>query len=77
MAKIRATADPAARLALADEGHAQFPHGVFWQEREIIAIGALSSLGRASEAESRARAFVGKHPESPYAESLKPFTVAP
>lgn len=71
-AEIRAASgDPARALALANEGHAKFPRGVFWQEREIIAIQALQRLGRADEAKRRSDAFVGAHPESVYAESLK------
>jgi hypothetical protein len=63
--------DPGRALALAEEGHARFPRGVFWQEREALAIGALVKLGRAAEAKPRARAFVERHPESPFAGGLR------
>ncbi|MFO0618622.1 MAG: hypothetical protein U0414_38880 [Polyangiaceae bacterium] len=71
-AEIRsASGDPARALQLANEGHAKFPRGVFWQEREIIAIQSLQRLGRADEAKRRSDAFVAAHPESMYAESLR------
>jgi hypothetical protein len=63
--------EPGRALALAEEGHARFPRGVFWQEREEAAISALSKLGRSDEAKARARVFVARHPESPYAEGLR------
>lgn len=71
-AEIRAAlGDPARALALANEGHAKFPRGVFWQEREVVAIQALQRLGRADEAKRRSDAFVAAHPESVYAETLR------
>lgn len=71
LAQVRAAASPAAALALAEEGHARFPGGVFWQEREAIAIDALGRVGRGSAARSRAEAFLARHPESPYAGTLR------
>jgi hypothetical protein len=73
LARVREAmgADPARALALAEQGHAQFPRGVFRQERDALAIGALVELGRAGEAKARARAFVEKHPESPFAEGMR------
>jgi hypothetical protein len=70
-ARSAVASDPARALALAEEGHARFPRGVFWQEREGIAIGALARLGRAAEAKQRARAFLERHPESPFAEGMR------
>jgi hypothetical protein len=63
--------EPGRALALADEGHARFPRGVFWQEREEAAINALMKLGRSREAKARARVFVTRHPESPLAEEFR------
>ena len=55
---------PAQALALA-EAHAQrYPGGKLGQEREVIAIGALLSLGRKAEARARAAAFVRRFPDS-------------
>lgn len=73
LAELRALAgsDPARALALADEGHARFPKGTFGQEREAIAISALARLGRTEQAQQRARAFLARHPESPFSESIQ------
>lgn len=70
-AALRRTSDPQAALALAEQGHAKFPRGVFWQEREAIAIASLARVGRTAEARSRARAFIAVHPESLHASSMR------
>lgn len=65
--------DPAAALVLADSHAARFPHGALAQEREVIAIEALSRLGRIDEAKHRARRFARDFPGSahgPRIESL-------
>lgn len=66
-----ASAAPARAVVLADEGHQRFPGGTFGQEREAIAISALARLGRTGEARARAEALLAKHPESPFAESIR------
>jgi len=71
LAQLRRTSDPARALALAEEGHARFPRGLFWQERESIAIASLARVGRGGEAKARARAFVASHPESLHADALR------
>jgi hypothetical protein len=53
------------------QGHARFAHGVFWQERELLAITSLVSLGRQDDARQRASAVLKRHPESPFAETLR------
>jgi hypothetical protein len=58
--------EPARALGLADEHARRFPSGMLGQEREAIAIEALTRLGRASEARSRAKNFLGRFPRSPY-----------
>ncbi|EYF04892.1 hypothetical protein [Chondromyces apiculatus] len=63
--------DPARAAAMAQEGHSRFPKGVFWQEREVLMITALMSSGRGAEARSRGEAFLERHPESPFAETLR------
>lgn len=68
---VRNAQSPAETLRLAEEGLSHYPHGVFGQEREILAIRALVKLGRRGEAATRARAFVERHPESPYSEELR------
>lgn len=62
--------DPGAALRLAEEGHARFPRGIFFQEREAIAILALRRLGRVDEARSRADRFAQRFPRSPFVEVL-------
>jgi hypothetical protein len=59
--------------ALADTARlsAQFPHGVLSQEREVVAIDALTGLGEGAAARSRAQAFLARYPDSPYAARLR------
>lgn len=71
LALIRRTYDPNKALALAEEGHARFSRGLFWQERESVAITSLARLGRTPEARVRARRFIARHPESLYVEELR------
>jgi hypothetical protein len=56
--------EPAAALALADKDMRLFPAGLLRQEAEVIAIDALTRLGRRTEAESRAATFRGRYPSS-------------
>jgi hypothetical protein len=58
--------EPASALAIADEAAARFPSGDLAQEREVIAIDALTRLGRIAEAQSRAAAFYERFPASAY-----------
>jgi hypothetical protein len=58
--------DPAAALSIADVDRARFPSGPLAQEREVIAIDALTRLGRGSEARSRAKDFFDAFPSSAY-----------
>lgn len=76
LARLRAreAGDPAEVLALAAEGNQRFPSGLFAQEREAIAIGALVRLGRLGEARTRARAFLASYPRSAFAERIKSLT---
>lgn len=63
--------DPARALALAEAGAAEFPAGAFAQEWDGVAILALFELGRRSEAERRANAFLGRYPKGPYAAQVR------
>jgi hypothetical protein len=76
LARLRAlqSGDPAEVLALAAEGNQRFPTGLFAQEREAIAIGALVRLGRRKEARARARAFLASYPRSTFAERIQKLT---
>ena len=75
--KQQAASNPAAVVALVDEGHRRFPRGSFYQERESIAILALSQLGRSADARARAQRFLEAHPQSPYAERLRGLVAQP
>jgi len=56
--------DPRRALALAREHQRRFPNGALVQEREVIAIEALSKLGRADDARGRAGRFKQRYPNS-------------
>jgi hypothetical protein len=70
LASVRA-APPLLALRLANEGHQRFQGGVFYQERETLAISALTKLGRSAEAKARGRAFLASFPKGPYAERVQ------
>ncbi|AKT37911.1 hypothetical protein [Chondromyces crocatus] len=63
--------DPARAAAMALEGHGRFRKGVFWQEREVVLIQALAASGQRAEAKTRGDAFLARHPESPFTETLR------
>jgi hypothetical protein len=73
LAEVRAASgsNPARALALANDGHQKFKGGVFYQEREALAISALARLGRSAEARSRAQTFVRAFPRGPYTERVR------
>jgi hypothetical protein len=58
--------DPAGGLALARQHAALYPAGALAQERDVIAVEALSRLGRRDEAHAAAQAFLAQHPDSPH-----------
>jgi hypothetical protein len=59
-------ADPARAYALTERYRAQYPRGAFAQERDFMAITALSRLGRTSDARSSAADFRARYPRSAY-----------
>lgn len=67
-ARALLAADPSAALAAADK-----PQGsqTLAEDREIIAIRALVSLGRMAEAKARAQDFLARRPASPFAPSAR------
>ncbi len=73
LANLRRVAgsNPSEALRLAQEGHERFARGMLYQEREAIAIGALSRLGRKGEARGRAERFLARFPRSPYADQIR------
>lgn len=62
--------DAEGALASATEHARAYPRGNFAQEREVIAIEALSTLGRRAEAERRAAAFHAAYPHSSHGERV-------
>jgi hypothetical protein len=58
--------DPASALRLANRHAQRFSHGLLAQEREVVAIDALTRLGRQPEARARAARFRASHPGSAY-----------
>jgi hypothetical protein len=63
--------DPAAALALAEQHARAYPHGMFAQEREVLAIESLLRAHARPAALLRAQAFVSGHPDSPYAVRIR------
>jgi hypothetical protein len=57
--------DPEYALAQCDDDAKLFPNGSSAQEREVIAIDALTRLGRMPEAKARAKKFATDFPNSP------------
>ena len=63
--------DPARALAIADEHALAFPRGELTQEREVVAVEALSKLGRKDDALRRANALLRRFPRTPYVAHLE------
>lgn len=51
-------------LRLCAEHERRFPHGAFTEEREVIAIDALTRLNRHDDANARGERFLRSHPDS-------------
>jgi len=73
-ARVAQDRDPAAALALTEEGSRLFPRGLFAQEREAIAIVALFRIGRVPEGRARGQAFLAAYPRSSFAERVGKLT---
>lgn len=73
LGRIRAALgrDPAAALAMVEEGNQLYKGGTLGPERELIAIDALSKLGRRSEAAARGRRLLSRVPDGPFAERIR------
>jgi hypothetical protein len=56
--------DPSRALALCDEHARRYPGGLLGQESEVIAIEALTRMGKRAEAKARAHAFASHFPTS-------------
>jgi len=64
-------ASPSQALALANEGHATFKGGVLYQEREALALQALSALGRRSELEARGERYLRTFPNGSFSARVR------
>jgi hypothetical protein len=62
---------PTTALALTEQHQADYPDGVFVQERDAIAVDALIALQRTTAAEKRARAFLAAFPRSAHAPRIR------
>jgi hypothetical protein len=62
---------PARALALTDEHEQRFPHGRMAEERDVIRISALMSLGQTSRARALAREFLRLNNGSAYARRVE------
>ena len=60
--RLALASDPARALQLANQGHARFRKGVLYQEREALALSALSALGRRQELEQRGTRYLKAFP---------------
>jgi hypothetical protein len=63
--------DPAAALALIEENRRPLAQSAFGQEAEVIAVTALTRLGRTAEAREQARRFVARFPDSVHAPRMR------
>jgi hypothetical protein len=64
------SSDPDRALLLTRRHRAEFPFGAYAQERDFIAVSALSRLGRSAEAKSLAENFRRRYPRSAYLPQL-------
>ena len=65
-ARLALRTSPSQALGLTEQHAMLYPRGAMAQERELIAISALASLGRRSAALARAADFERNFPNSPY-----------
>lgn len=69
--------DPAAALAVVARHQRLFPSGVLAQERELVAIDALTRLGRSEAARARAATFLRQYPGSVHAVRIRELVGGP
>jgi hypothetical protein len=70
-ARQQLVSDPASALELTDEAARRFPEGALVPEREVLAIEALTRLGRLPSARARFAAFRARYPQSPHLARLQ------
>ncbi|MET0592585.1 MAG: hypothetical protein ABW133_07795 [Polyangiaceae bacterium] len=63
--------DPRGALATLDKLRARSPKAVLTQERDVLTIQILSSLGDVTAAKRKAKEFLAAYPESPHAPQMQ------
>lgn len=63
--------NPGKALRLAQSGSRQFRDGMFEQERQAIAVLALSRMGKEAQFKARAKRFLKRYPNSPSSERIR------
>lgn len=63
--------NPNRALKLANEGHVRFKGGVLYQEREALALQALSQLGRKGELEQRGERYLRTFPNGSFSNRVR------
>ncbi len=76
-AQAALASSPSEALKMADDHPSAYPRGVLAQEREVIAIDALTRLGRRREADLRAAAFRSNFPRSAHLSRVAALTEKP
>lgn len=71
---LLASGDAAGALAELASLDKEVKKGMLGQERQVLLIEALAASGQGARAASLAKAFLDRHPSSPYAGRLAPFT---
>ena len=69
-ARAAVASDPQRALTLTRRHRGEFPYGAYAQERDFIAISALTRLNRPAEARQQAEVFRRRYPRSPYLPQL-------
>lgn len=69
--------DPTMALAFVEEHERRFAAPSLAQEREMIAVAALSRLGRTRDARARAELFIRQFPESAHVARMQRLTATP
>ena len=71
------SANPTRALALTAQHERLFPRGAMREERDVIAIEALTQTGDRTRAARRAGAFLQRYPSSPYRARVEGLLAAP
>jgi hypothetical protein len=70
-ARVALATRPREAFGITQEHRALYPHGMFAQERDALAIEALMRAGDGAAARKLAEQFVREHPDSPHAHRFR------